>query len=390
MEPLRVLNPVAHFGQVDGTLVHDADNVAVAVKVTASAGGPGSVCADFNEHLRSADFFDAAKWPTITFKSTKVEAGGDNKLKVTGDLTLRGVTKPVVLDVTLNKVGASRNGRPRIGFDATTTIQRSDFGIAKYAPNVSDEVAIRITTEALGPKADEAKADAVIVERPAGAARCPPAGCGASTRSFGHYYDPQWMGFAVRGDQRRPRAAGGEFLPHRHANMQILSVVVRRACASGRHRQRRRAAARRSAVDERGARDRAQRVQCVGRRARAFPADLDPAGRAQCDAGAGAVQAFDPEARRGRWATLASPGGVELGTGRIRQQAWCAVRWGATTVSLTLDPARRHWVHVATGEVDFDVTGHLAATRWACLPNRRAPRRAAATLPPRCCCSTPA
>ena len=150
---------VAHFGQVEGTLVYDADNVrASSVNVTLPMSGLESFVPDFNEHLRSDDFFDAAKFPTATFKSTKVEKLADGKLKVTGDLTLRGTTHPVVLDVTLNKVGESREGSPMIGFDATGSLQRSAFGLGKYVPNVSDAVTIRISTEALGPKPDAPKA----------------------------------------------------------------------------------------------------------------------------------------------------------------------------------------------------------------------------------------
>ena len=77
-----------------------------------------------------------------------------NKLRVTGDLTMHGVTKPVVLDVTLNKSAPGRDGQPRVGFDATATIKRSDFGLGLYAPKVSDEVSLRITTEAGVPKAE--------------------------------------------------------------------------------------------------------------------------------------------------------------------------------------------------------------------------------------------
>lgn len=151
-------NPVANFGQVDGTLVYDADDVPTSsVKVTLPLAGLTSFVPDFDEHLRSADFFEAEKYPTVTFNSTKVEAVGEGKLKVTGDLTIRDVTKPVVLDVTLNKAGES-NGLAAIGFDATATIKRSEFGVGLYVPNVSDEVTLRITTEALVPKPVEAAA----------------------------------------------------------------------------------------------------------------------------------------------------------------------------------------------------------------------------------------
>lgn len=147
-------NPVANFGQVDGTIVYDADNVgASSVQVTLPLAGLNSFVPKFDDHLRSADFFEAAKYPNATFKSTKVEAAGEGKLKVTGDLTIKDKTRPVVLDVRLNKAAEHpMSKQPTIGFDATTTLKRSDFGVGKFAPNVSDEVTLRITTEAAVPK----------------------------------------------------------------------------------------------------------------------------------------------------------------------------------------------------------------------------------------------
>ena len=148
-------HPLAHFGDVEGTLVYDADNVAASsVEVTLPLSGLEAFSDKFNEHLRSADFFDAAKYPTATFRSTQVESTGKDKLKVTGDLTIKGITKPVVLQVKLNKAGEHPMTKaPAIGFDAETKIKRSDFGLGAYAPNVSDEVSVRITTEATAPKA---------------------------------------------------------------------------------------------------------------------------------------------------------------------------------------------------------------------------------------------
>ena len=152
-------HPVAYFGQADGTLVYDADKPqASSVQVTLPLAGLDALVPDLTEHLRSADFFDAEKFPAITFKSTNVEAAGEGRLKVTGDLTIRDVTKPVVLDVTLNRAGTGRNGQPKVGFDATTAINRSEFGVGKFVPNVSDRIELRISTEALVPKADEAAA----------------------------------------------------------------------------------------------------------------------------------------------------------------------------------------------------------------------------------------
>ena len=143
-------NPTAHFGTVDGTLVYNADDVTQSsVEVTLPLSGLNSFTAKFDEHLRSADFFEAAKFPVATFKSTKVEAAGTNKLTVTGELTIKDQTKPVVLDVTVNGAGEHPMMKvPAVGFDATTTIKRTDFGVGAYAPNVSDEVTLRITTEA--------------------------------------------------------------------------------------------------------------------------------------------------------------------------------------------------------------------------------------------------
>ena len=147
--------PSASFAQADGTIVYDADHVGQSsVKVTLPLAGMTSFVDALDKHLRSDDFFDAEKYPDATFASTKVEAAGDNKLRVIGDLTMHGITKPVVLEVTLNKAGAGRDGQPRIGFDATATIKRSDWGLGMAAPAVSDDVAIRITTEAGVPKAE--------------------------------------------------------------------------------------------------------------------------------------------------------------------------------------------------------------------------------------------
>ena len=152
-------NPIAHFGDVDGAITYDPDNVGQSsVEVVLPLSGLEAHVPAFNEHLRSDDFFDAANHPHVTFKSTRVEAAGEGKLRVIGDLTIRGVTKEVVLDTTINKVGEQPMAkRPAAGFDATTTVKRTDFGLGLYAPNVSDEVQIRITTEAVVPKPDAAE-----------------------------------------------------------------------------------------------------------------------------------------------------------------------------------------------------------------------------------------
>jgi polyisoprenoid-binding protein YceI len=143
-------NPTANLGQVDGTLVYDeAAPTKATVEATLPLAGLDTFVPKLDEHLKTAEFLDAAKYPTVTFKSTKVTEAGKGKLKVTGDLTVHGVTKPVTLDVTLNKVGPHPMMKVQtVGFDATATIKRSDFGVGAYVPAVSDEIKIHITTEA--------------------------------------------------------------------------------------------------------------------------------------------------------------------------------------------------------------------------------------------------
>ena len=105
------------------------------------------------EHFMSPDFFGAADDEMVTFTSTAIEVTGDTTAKITGDLTLNGVTKPVVLDAVLNQVGDHpMAGKPWAGFDATTTLVRSEFNLGQFAPFVSDEVALQISVEAM--KAD--------------------------------------------------------------------------------------------------------------------------------------------------------------------------------------------------------------------------------------------
>jgi len=143
-------NPSAHFGQVDGRIVYDADNVAASsVEVTIPVAALETHVPAFNEHMLSGDFFDAQAFPVITFASTEVAGAGGNRLSVKGDLTIKGITRPVELDVTVNGFAAHpMTQRMTAGFDATATLKRSDFGLGAYAPNVSDELQLRITTEA--------------------------------------------------------------------------------------------------------------------------------------------------------------------------------------------------------------------------------------------------
>ncbi len=101
-------------------------------------------------HFMSDDFFGASDTDVISFVSTAVEVTGSDTAKITGDLTMNDTTKSVVLDAKLNQAGTNPlAGKPWAGFNATTTLLRSDFGVGKFAPNVGDEVEVTISLEAM-------------------------------------------------------------------------------------------------------------------------------------------------------------------------------------------------------------------------------------------------
>ena len=148
--------PAAQFAQGTGTLEFDASDPGMAsIKVTIPIASLSTGVPDLDEHLKSEDFFEVAKYPTATFVSTRVEKGmGVNRFKVTGDLTIRKVTRPVMLEVTLLKVGKNaRTEVATIGFDAKGTLKRSDFGLGAFVPQVSDEIQLLVTTQAAESKA---------------------------------------------------------------------------------------------------------------------------------------------------------------------------------------------------------------------------------------------
>lgn len=143
-------NITDRFMQVSGEFNLDTQDLSQSsINVSIPIDGVSTGVAKLDEHLKSPDFFDAAKFPTATFKSTGVQVVGKDTLKVSGDLTIHGVTKPVVLDVTVNKIGPNPMSKaPSAGFDASVTLKRSDFGVGNYVPAVSDQVRLQITLEA--------------------------------------------------------------------------------------------------------------------------------------------------------------------------------------------------------------------------------------------------
>lgn len=143
------------FSGFEGEIMFDEENpenssVTVSMPVTSMFTG----WEQRDTHFMSADFFDAAaSEDLVSFTSTAIELTGEDSALITGDLTLNGVTKSVVLDAHLNQAGMHpMEQKPWAGFDARTTLLRSDFGVGAFAPVVSDEVEVRISIEAM--KAD--------------------------------------------------------------------------------------------------------------------------------------------------------------------------------------------------------------------------------------------
>lgn len=148
-------NITARFDTIEGEVSYNPANVeASTVKAAVTIASVSSGVPDLDAHLKRDDLFDAEKFPVATFQSTAVAGAGEGKLRVTGDLTIHGVTRETTFDVAVNRIGEHpMRNKPAAGFDAVATIKRSDFGIDKYVPNISDEVTIRITIEAIA-KAD--------------------------------------------------------------------------------------------------------------------------------------------------------------------------------------------------------------------------------------------
>ena len=142
--------PSANFSDIQGVIkVDNAKPANSSVNVTIPLSSVNTNVSALDKEFQQEAWFNAAKYPNITFKSTKVETKDKKHFKITGDLTVKGVTKPVVLDAVLNKQGEHPMAKvPAIGFNATTSFNRSDFGLGNYVPNVGDKITVNITTEA--------------------------------------------------------------------------------------------------------------------------------------------------------------------------------------------------------------------------------------------------
>ena len=139
------------FTNIKSTITTSKDDFSDAVvELTADAASVNTDNEKRDGHLKSEDFFDAAKFSSLTFKSKSFKKVGDKKYKVTGDLTLHGVTKTVTLDATLRGIAENpMSKKPTAGFKVTGTIKRSDFQFGTKFPNamLSDEVTINANTE---------------------------------------------------------------------------------------------------------------------------------------------------------------------------------------------------------------------------------------------------
>ena len=143
---------LSSFSKTKGKVVFDAEAKTGAVEIVIDTKSVNTGFADFNEHIQGEDFLDTAKFPEATFKSTKVVFEGDKPKAVEGQLTIKGVTKPVTLTVTsFHAMPHPMLKKPAIGANAFTVIKRSEFNAGKYAPYVGDEVRIDIAIEAIAP-----------------------------------------------------------------------------------------------------------------------------------------------------------------------------------------------------------------------------------------------
>jgi len=146
---LGMSNPVLSFDDFTVDLnLDNADPTKSTVNVTIDANSIVAGSDIWKEHLSGDKFFDLANHPEITFKSTSIEAARDGNYKVMGDLTIKGASKPVALDVTINAaMNHPMSGNPTIGLQANSNIMRSAWGMDSAVPHVSDEVALNITAE---------------------------------------------------------------------------------------------------------------------------------------------------------------------------------------------------------------------------------------------------
>ncbi|WP_352339273.1 YceI family protein [Psychrobacter sp. 16-MNA-CIBAN-0192] len=155
VEHLGFSTTMGHFDKVDGALTYNikAPN-KTQMNFVIDTNSINTAWAARDEHLRKDEFFNVAKYPTMTFKSTKVDFYNPQQAKVTGDFTLLGKTMPLTLNVTLKKIGKSpMTKEPVIGFRATGNIDRAAYGMTAFAQGITTNVPIQIDGELIEKKA---------------------------------------------------------------------------------------------------------------------------------------------------------------------------------------------------------------------------------------------
>ena len=141
---------LSRFDKTTGTIVLDKVAKTAKIDLVIDTKSVSTGSETFNEHIQGEDFLDTAKYPTATFKSTKVVFEGDKPTSIQGNLTLKGITKPVTLKVTgYQAMPHPMAKKDAIGGNATVTVKRSDFNMGKYAPYVGDDVTIDVAIEAI-------------------------------------------------------------------------------------------------------------------------------------------------------------------------------------------------------------------------------------------------
>jgi len=141
----------SRFNNVKATVTYDAAAKTGSVDVVIDTKSVDTGSDLFNGHIQGADYLDTAQFGSATFKSTSVKFNGDAPVSIDGNLTVKGVTKPVTLSVTSFKHGINMLKKDAIGADATATLKRSDFNMGKAVPLVGDEVTLEVVIEAAAP-----------------------------------------------------------------------------------------------------------------------------------------------------------------------------------------------------------------------------------------------
>jgi polyisoprenoid-binding protein YceI len=150
---LNLVHISGRFSQFSGTFAFDDKNPAnCKLEMEVKIDSIDTANADRDKHLKADDYFDAAKFPTMTFKATSMKPSDETHYDVTGDLTIHGVTKPVTVKLErLGTIKDPRTGKPRTGWETSFTIQRSDFGMRTAIPAIADKVRISLAVEGVVP-----------------------------------------------------------------------------------------------------------------------------------------------------------------------------------------------------------------------------------------------